>query len=170
MTFLARLFRADRLVLPGDALYRAIVATARAPGWYVAGGVADTVDGRFDVVALVLALVLLRLEGDESARQFSADLTERFIADMDGSLRELGIGDPTVGKQVGHMVAALGGRLGAYRDAFAGAEPLAAALERNLYRGAVVDPAAVDWAARRARDLAARLDRTPVVTLEAGTL
>ncbi len=88
MSLLAKTF--DRLrrpaaAPPGDALYRAIVAVARAPDWYQAGAVPDTVDGRFDVVALVLALVLLRLEGDEGARQFSADLTERFIADMDGS-------------------------------------------------------------------------------------
>ena len=68
---------------PGDTLYRRIVAAAREPAWYQAGMVPDTVDGRFDVVALVLALVLLRLEREDEG-QFSADLTERSIADMDG--------------------------------------------------------------------------------------
>jgi cytochrome b pre-mRNA-processing protein 3 len=171
MTFLARLLRSDRAAPPGDALYRAIVAEARSPDWYLAGSVPDTVDGRFDAVALVLALVLIRLEGDgDGARQFSADLTERFIADMDGSLRELGIGDPTVGKQVGHMVSALGGRLGAYRDALAGTDDLGAALARNLYRGADVDPAALDWAERRVRALAARIAAVPADTLQTGSL
>lgn len=171
MTFLSRLLRTDRTAPPGDALYRAIVAEARSSDWYLAGSVPDTVDGRFDTVALVLALVLIRLEGDgDGARQFSADLTERFIADMDGSLRELGIGDPTVGKQVGHMVSALGGRLGAYRDALAGQAGLDAALARNLYRGAAIDPAAADWAARRVRALAARIAAVSPAALQAGAL
>jgi cytochrome b pre-mRNA-processing protein 3 len=170
MSVLARLFRPDRTP-PGDALYRQIVVEARAPDWYLTGAVPDTVDGRFDAVALVLALVLIRLEAEgEPARQFSADLTERFIADMDGSLRELGIGDPTVGKQVGKMVSALGGRLGAYRDALAGTEDLDAALLRNLYRGAGVDVTAVDWAARRVRALAARFAGVSWADLQAGSL
>jgi cytochrome b pre-mRNA-processing protein 3 len=171
MTFFDRLFRSAGTAPSGDALYRAIVAEARTPDWYLAGEVPDTVDGRFDAVALGLALVLLRLEWEgDGQRQFSADLTERFIADMDGSLRELGIGDPTVGKQVGKMVSALGGRLGAYRDALAGGEALEIALTRNLYRGAAVDPAAVDWAARRTRALAARIDAVPLAALVAGAL
>ncbi len=172
MSFLARLLRPTP-ALPGDALYRAIVVEARQPDWYTSGSVPDTVDGRFDAVALVLALILLRLENegdDAGARQFSADLTERFIADMDGSLRELGIGDPTVGKQVGRMVSALGGRLGAYRDALAGGEDLGGALTRNLYRGADVDPAAVDWSARRVRSLVARIGALPRSDLDAGRL
>ena len=175
MTFFDRLLRPSRTVPPGDALYRAIVAEARVPDWYLAGAVPDTVDGRFDAVALVLSLVLMRLEHEgDGQRQFSADLTERFIADMDGSLRELGIGDPTVGKQVGKMVSALGGRLGAYRDALmvsgAGDEDLGAALARNLYRGAAADRTALDWAARRTRLLAARIDAVPLDILTAGSL
>ncbi len=68
------------------------------------------------------------------------------------------------------MVSALGGRLGAYRDAFAGSDDLGAALARNLYRGGPVDSAALDWAERRVRDLAARLAATPADTLMAGRL
>jgi len=174
MSVLSRLFRPDRTPPPGDALYRQIVVEARSPDWYTTGAVPDSVDGRFDAVALVLALVLIRLEAvGEPARQFSADLTERFIADMDGSLRELGIGDPTVGKQVGQMVSALGGRLGAYRDALAGVaggEDLDAALVRNLYRGANVEVTAVDWAARRVRALAARFAGVAWPDLRAGSL
>ena len=68
------------------------------------------------------------------------------------------------------MVSALGGRLGAYRDALGGSEPLAAALARNLYRGAAVDPAALDWAERRMRDLAARIAAVPLAAFVAGAL
>ena len=169
MTFLARLLRPIRAA-PGDALYRAIVAEARQADWYTAGVVPDSVDGRFDTVVLVLALVLIRLEAEgDGARQFSADLTERFIADMDGSLRQMGIGDPTVGKQVGHMVGALGGRLGAYREALAGREPLGEALARNLYRGTVA-PEALAWSEGEVRRLVAKIDALPEAALREGRL
>src|SRR3546814_2336651 len=88
----------DRLLGRSDdretaALYAAIVARARVPHWYIDGGVPDTVDGRFDMIAAVLAMVLLRLEGDPAGSVPSTHLAERFVDDMDGQLREIGIGD-----------------------------------------------------------------------------
>ena len=174
MALLDRLFSARRTVPPGDALYRAVVAAARQPDWYLAGAVPDTVDGRFDCVALVLSLVLLRLEPEGAAQaQFAADLTERFIADMDGSLRESGMGDPTVGKHVGRMVSALGGRLGAYRDALAAAATpgqLAAAIRRNVYRDAPIDDAALGWTTARVHALTTEIAAVPLGALLAGRL
>ena len=79
-------------------LYTRVVLEARRPDWYLAGQVPDTLDGRFDMVAAVLSLVLLRLEEEgESGRAPSAWLTEIFVEDMDGQLRERGIGDIVVG-------------------------------------------------------------------------
>ena len=96
-------------------LYKAVVAEARRPDWYRQGRVPDTLDGRFDMVAAVLSLVLLRLEEEgDAGRAPSAHLTELFVEDMDGQLRERGIGDIVVGKHVGRMMGALGGRLGAF--------------------------------------------------------
>jgi cytochrome b pre-mRNA-processing protein 3 len=139
MGFIARLMgRRDETALP---LYTAIVAQARAPHWYEAG-VPDTVDGRFDMIATVLAFVLLRLEGDPAAAETSARLTERFVDDMDGQLRELGIGDIVVGKHIGKMMGMLGGRLGAYRTALAEGT-LRPALVRNLWRGETPEAAAL---------------------------
>lgn len=116
-------------------LYGAVVAEARRPDWYRRGRVPDTLDGRFDMVAAILSLVLLRLEEEgEAGRAPSAHLTELFVEDMDGQLRERGIGDIVVGKHVGRMMGALGGRLGAFREAFAGGD-LDGAIERNIYRG-----------------------------------
>ncbi len=159
---------------PVDALYAAVVAEARRPDWYLAGQVPDTLDGRFDMVALVLALVMIRLEDDgpaqPSAAQACADLTERFIRDMDGTLRQDGIGDQVVGKHIGRMVAALGGRLGAYRDARDDDTGFAEALRRNVWRGAAVPDDAVDWVVAQARTVARRLDATPVATILAGHL
>jgi cytochrome b pre-mRNA-processing protein 3 len=149
-------------------LYGAIVAAARAPDWYRRGGVPDTLDGRFDMIAAVLALVLLRIEAEgEAGRAPSATLVERFVDDMDGQLRQIGIGDIVVGKHVGKMMAALGGRLGAYRDGLAGGD-LRGALERNLYRGAEVDPAAMDFSEARLRGLADSLASVPIDRLLGG--
>ncbi len=153
---------------PADALYAAIVAEARQPEWYLAGEVPDTLDGRFDMLALVLALATLRLEAEAPA--ICARLTERFITDMDGTLRQDGVGDQNVGKHIGRMVAAFGGRLGAYRDAGDDDAALAEALRRNLWRGADVSGDAVDWVVTATRALAARLAATPATTLIDGTI
>ena len=123
-------------------LYNAVVTRGRAEHWYLAGGVPDTVDGRFDMIAAVLAIVLVRLEREPAAAALSAHLTERFVDDMDGQLRQMGIGDIVVGKHIGKMMSMLGGRLGAYRDGLAAGD-VAPALVRNLYRGAAPDAAAL---------------------------
>ncbi|KPF71436.1 hypothetical protein IP88_10875 [alpha proteobacterium AAP81b] len=153
---------------PAEPLYGALTAEVRRPDWYLAGEVPDSFDGRFDVLALVLALATIRLEGEDPA--FCAALTERFIADMDGTLRQDGVGDQVVGKHIGRMVAALGGRLGAYRDAGADDAALAEALRRNLWRGAAVPDDAVAWVVAAVRALAARLAATPRDALVAGRI
>ena len=127
-------------------LYNAVVARAREPHWYEAGEVPDTVDGRFDAVAAVLALVMLRLERDGPAgAEPAARLAERFVDDMDSQLRQLGIGDMTVGKHIGRMMSMLGGRLGAFREGLGGGGleegGLDGAITRNLFRGAGPSPA-----------------------------
>jgi len=165
--WIAKLFGGrDEEALP---LYNAVIARARLPHWYEAGGVPDTIDGRFDMVATILSLVLLRLEDDPTALGPSARLTERFVDDMDGQLREIGIGDIVVGKHIGKMMSLLGGRLGAFRDAAAPAD-LDAALVRNLYRGTPPDPAALDHARRALIAFRDSLAATPTATLLAGDL
>ena len=167
MSWLGRLLgEKDEATLP---LYQAVVAKAREPHWYVEGAVPDTVDGRFDAVAAVLATVLLRLEDDPAAAETSARLTERFVDDMDGQLREAGIGDIVVGKHVGKMMAMLGGRLGAYRDSWAAGD-LRPALVRNLYRGGVPEDAAVAHVAARLGELRAGLAALPLAAVLEGRL
>jgi hypothetical protein len=102
----------------GAALCRDRREGARNPFWYREGQVSDTIDGRFDMIAAIIALVLLRLEAaGRSLACRAVLLTETFIDDMDASLRQLGIGDHVVGKHVGRMTSALGGRLAAFRTA-----------------------------------------------------
>lgn len=151
------------------ALYQAVVARGREPHWYLDGGVPDTKDGRFDMIAAVLAAVLLRLETEPAGAAPAARLAERFVDDMDGQLREEGVGDVVVGKHVGRMMAMLGGRLGAYRDGWAAGD-LAPALERNLYRGQPPGPAAVAHVADRLGMLRERLRAAPLTALVEGAL
>lgn len=167
MSLLSRLFAPP--APPLADLWAAIVSIARDPVWYARHQVTDSIDGRFDMVALVTVLVLLRFERD-GAMADHAVLTERFVEDMDGSLRDIGIGDMVMAKHMGRVIGSLGGRLGAYRAALArGASPeaLESALARNVYRGA--PPAGEpDALADSVRALAARIDRAPADSLRAG--
>ena len=165
MFSLRKLFRSEPD--PREALrplWNAVVGGARAPHWYQAGGVPDTLDGRFDMIGLVLALVLHRIDADPAHKLASVQLTELFVADMDGQMRQIGFGDMVVGKQVGRMVGALGGRLGAYR-APDGSHELKAALVRNLWRGEHPGDAPLAHVAAEVAKLRAALDAIPVDTL-----
>jgi cytochrome b pre-mRNA-processing protein 3 len=117
LSFLSRLFgnREDTLA-PVRPLWHRVVEIAREKAWYADYGLADTVPGRFDAITLVLALVLLRMEQDEALMEPAVRLTEIFIDDMDGQLRQTGLGDLVVGKHVGKLMGTLGGRLGALRE------------------------------------------------------
>jgi cytochrome b pre-mRNA-processing protein 3 len=149
-------------------LYGHVIAEARRPDWYRGGRVPDTLDGRFDMVAAVLSLVLLRLEEEgEPGRAPSAFLAELFVDDMDGQLRERGVGDVVVGKHVGRMMGALGGRLGALREAFSNGT-LDDVIARNIYRGAVPGDGPMAAVREGLIDLRARLAAQPGATLLAG--
>lgn len=116
------------------AIYAGLVVAARQPALYLQGGVADTEDGRFEMLALHVGLMLRRLYvGGPAARPLARALLAAFHADLDQSLRELGVGDLRVGKKVRAMSEALFGRLKAYDAALADADdaPLATALARN---------------------------------------
>jgi cytochrome b pre-mRNA-processing protein 3 len=171
LTFLARLFGDRRERQAMAPLYRAVVEAARDPAWYREGQVPDTLEGRFDMVAAVLALLLLRLEREgEAARRESVLLTELFIDDMDGTLRQIGIGDFVVGKHVGRLMAALGGRLGAFRDAFAGAAELEPAVRRNIFRDAPADEEGVTFVSGGLQALRERIEASPLEALLEGEI
>lgn len=149
-------------------LWNAVVSEARRPDWYARGGVADSVAGRFDMVCAVLAAVLLRMEGRAELAAPSVWLTELFVHDMDGQLREFGIGDVVVGKHVGRLMGAMGGRLEAYRAGLASADAaLAEAAARNVTFREGGDPAAV---ASELRAFAGRLAPTGDDALLAGDI
>ncbi len=120
---------------PSEALYAAIVAAARQPKFYADWKVPDTLDGRFDMMVLHMFLALDRLRhfGAESEVLRQA-LTDRFFAAMDAALREVGVGDISVGKKVRKMAEAFFGRVAAYTSGMEKGEvELSDALKRNIY-------------------------------------
>lgn len=124
-------------------LYNQIVAKARQSHWYEIGHVPDSIDGRFDMIATVFSLVLLRLETQSSQAGNMAYLTEVLVDDMDGQLREVGVGDMIVGKHIGKIISSVGGKIAAFRDTLANKDKLDETITRNLYRGEAVNMSAL---------------------------
>ncbi|HUN46264.1 MAG TPA: ubiquinol-cytochrome C chaperone family protein [Stellaceae bacterium] len=156
-----------------ELAYAAIVEQARAPLFFAALGVPDTLDGRFETLALHAFLVLHRLKADRPASaEFAQALYDRLFADMDRSLREMGVADLGVGRRVKAMAEAFMGRVRAYEQGLEQGEgALAAALRRNLY-GTVAAPGeeAVAAMGRYLRRQRAVLAAQPAAALLAGEL
>lgn len=170
MSFFSKIFSKDKSNEGMRPLYQAIVSEGRQIAWYEEGKVPDSIDGRFDMIAAIFALVMIRLEKDEDRGQDIAWLTELFISDMDGQLRQIGIGEMVVGKHVGRMMGALGGRVGAYRDALEGDASLQDAITRNIFRGNRPDDAALAYVAGRLSAYHAALQGCDTSALVAGQI
>lgn len=137
-------FRTDPLKTAADLAYRRVIEQSRAPGFFIAAGVPDTLDGRFELICLHAFLYLHRLKREQ--RQAAA-LGQRFFdlmfADFDRGLREMGTGDLSVGREVKRMAQAFYGRIAAYEAGLAAGDDAALlpALARNLYGTAPASPA-----------------------------
>lgn len=147
---------------PAELIYLEIVRQARRPVFYTGYGVPDSLDGRFDMIVLHTVLTLLRLKpvagADGPSKALSQALFDMLFADMDRSLREMGVGDLGVGRRVKQMGKAVYGRLAAYETALAGPDAdLQAAVARNLYGTVTPDPAHVTAMAAYMRAAAAHL-------------
>lgn len=130
------LFPRNRQETSIRALYGAIVAQARTPFLYSGYDVPDTVNGRFDMIVLHLALFLDRAEaGTGPMRLLGQGVFDLFCREMDGHFREAGVSDLKVPKEMQHMAEAFYGRRSVYREALAapGNAALEAALMRNVY-------------------------------------
>jgi cytochrome b pre-mRNA-processing protein 3 len=124
----------------------AVSRRARDPAFYQAYGVADSIDGRFDVLALHAWLVLARLQ-DMGEDALAQDFVNALFARFDEALREQGSGDIGMGRRIKKMAGAFYGRLRAYSDS-GDTAALADAILRNVYRGG---PSRVEHAAALAR-------------------
>ena len=140
---LQNLFRTRPRERLGEPLYDLAVRQARQPAFYTTLGVADRIDARFELYTLHVLLLVMRLrdEGERGAEAAQA-LFDTYVSALDHALRELGVGDISVGKKMRKLGEAMYGRMTAYeaplRDGDAGA--LAAGLARNVFESD--DPAA----------------------------
>ena len=165
---LKRLFSRPQTPAAAWELYRAAVAAARRPAVMLALGVPDTLDGRFELVTLHVALLLRRVQRAPALDGLGQGLVDLFVADMDQSLREMGAGDLSVGKKVRRMASAFYGRLDAYSDGLDRGGDLAAAAERNLYGTLEAAPGQAERAAAYIRAVEAALAVQEDAALAAG--
>ena len=154
-----------------SSLYGTIVAQARLPSFYRDYAVADTISGRFDLLVLHLGLVLGRLE-EAGLKDLGQGLFDRFCQDMDHNLREMGVGDLAVPREMQRMGEAFYGRTQAYRTAIAAGdeEALAQAVARNLYDDAPASRAAAGRLAAYMREAVRDLKGQPPDALRGGQL
>jgi cytochrome b pre-mRNA-processing protein 3 len=155
-----------------NSAYRAIVARAREPYFFTSWGVPDTLDGRFEVLALHAFLVLNRLKSERPATaEFAQDLFDTMFADLDRAVREMGATDLGVGRHVKAMARGFYGRIAAYEAGLAGNDAaLEEALARNLFGTAKPTPAQLASAASYVRGEAAALRLATAARLLAGAV
>lgn len=147
-----------------DRLHGDIVGAVRQPDFYLAYGVPDTFEGRFELLALLAGLVLRRCNAAAApGPALAQDLVDAIFGHLDADLREAGVGDITVPKRMKRLCEAFLGRSAAYDAALGqGDEALAAALLRNVYAGQMRG----DGAPRLARYVAAAVTALDAASLE----
>ena len=171
---LASLFRRPRFERVGFALYGHCVAAARQPAIYATMGVPDTAAGRFEMVCLHAGLLIRRIrrEKDAEADALAQAVFDAMFSDMDVTLREMGVGDLSVGKKVKALWEGFQGRAEAYGAALDAGdmEALAAALGRNAWAATKEPPpeGGPEALAAHAAAAAAVLDAQEMAGFKAG--
>lgn len=159
-----------------DTLYVSAVRQARDPAFYTRCGVADTIDGRFDLIVIHVFLVVRALrKAGEPGDRVGDQIFKVMMDDMDLNLREMGVGDLSVGKKVKAMARAYYGRAMAYGSAIdaekaatsaaEGAQTLESVLRRNVYGSLEPEPGELEALAAYVRAAEAALDEQPVAAL-----
>ena len=155
---LKRLFRPNPAYEAGQALYRAAAAQARAPGFYAQASAPDTVEGRFELYMIHVILAAMRLRGHGGrAAETSQVMFDAFLRGLDDAMREMGVGDLSVGKKMRKLGEAFYGRAKRYSAAIDDPAELQALVRRTLYADVAGEPADLGAAAvaayvRRAHD------------------
>lgn len=155
------LLRKDPTRDAAEALFAAAADAARLPVFFSDWAVADTPEGRFEVQSILVILLLDRLAAEGPAcDKLATVLSETMFAELDAALRELGVGDLSVGRRIRKMAESFYGRAGAYRSALKSGDEaaLADALSRNVWglTAAPHAPALAAYAAALAQSLAAQ--------------
>lgn len=153
-----------------QALYALAVDQARQPDFYTRLGVADRIDARFELYTLHVLLLFVRLkQGGERGADLSQKLFDAYVSALDNVLRELGVGDVSVGKKMRKLGEALYGRMSAYEKALRAGdhEGLQASIARNVFEsedaaaGAALARYTIDSHERLARQSSAAVEKAP---------
>ena len=140
---LQRLFQPSAHRVAGQGLYQAATDQARQPVFYADLRVPDTIEGRFELYTLHVVLLLHRLrEQGEEAGHVAQALFDAYVRALDDALREMGVGDLSVGKKMRKLGEAFYGRAKSYEKALAAADEgeLDALIGRTLYADAPEAP------------------------------
>jgi cytochrome b pre-mRNA-processing protein 3 len=165
-------FRRNHIRDAAELGYGRVVEQARRPEFFTVLGVPDTLDGRFELICLHAFLYLRRLKMEgRSGAALGQQFFDTMFADFDRSLREIGTGDLSVGRQVTRMAEAFYGRARAYEGGLLGDdEELCAALARNLYGTAGATPEQLNRVAAYLRREVVSLAEQPNAALTAGSV
>lgn len=158
MIMLQNLFRPRSRDRQGEPLYEQAVKQARAPAFYTAMGVPDRIDARFELYTLHVLLLVMRLRDEgERGSELAQALFDTYVSALDHALRELGVGDISVGKKMRKLGEAMYGRMTAWEPPLRAGDQdaLGASLARNVFESA--EPAAGAALAAYALDSRARL-------------
>lgn len=154
----------------GADLFAWVTEQARATHWYLDGGVADTLDGRFALLATIAALVSVRLErSGAGGMRGSVALTERFIEVMESEHREIGLGDPALGRTVRKLVGSLARRVALWRSAVSDGSWNEATIH-SAYAEGVPAKEALNHTSSSFRELWSRLEATPDTAVAEGRI
>ena len=157
---LQRLFRPRAARQAGAVLYEAVTRQARQAALYTGLGVPDTVEGRFELYNLHVVLLLNRLKGlAGEAGEVSQALFDAYVLSLDDALRDMGVGDLSVGKKMRKLGEAFYGRAKAYDSALSDdSDDLRALVGRTLFADAPEGrlEAMVDYIRRTKASLAAQ--------------
>ncbi|WP_404426784.1 ubiquinol-cytochrome C chaperone family protein [Thalassospira australica] len=153
------------------ALYAKMVGQAREPAFYARLGVADTMEGRFDLILVHAFILFRRLKKDNDSRDLAQKIFDVMFSDLDQNMREMGIGDVGILKRIRKMSESYHGRIVAYEEGVqSGAIELAAALNRNLYADTEVSDAQLMAMVGYINDALASLDRQQTHELHSGVV
>jgi cytochrome b pre-mRNA-processing protein 3 len=171
--FVFALFRPRSARRMAPYLYARIVAAARAPVFYREFGVADTIEGRYEMIVLHLALFLRRLRDKSGADlKLAQAIVDFFASDLDRSMRELGVGDLGVGRFMKRLGEGLYGRAAAYDVALDDEdnEKLSEALLRNVYNGVTPSNLVLVPLAQYVQNQSRHLASQPIDRIKAGNI
>lgn len=122
---------------PAYSLYQRLVDQARSPFFYKDLNIEDSIKGRFELICLHAFLVLYRLKNH---RKLGQSLFDVMFSDIDRSLREIGVGDLSVGKKVKSFAEIFYGRIECYEKGLKNEKELKHFLHSFLYKSEEISP------------------------------